>query len=191
MELVTKHDAHSHVRDLVYIALGAVMITIGSWITVPSVVPFTLQTLFVFLTVLLLGGKRGCVSVVIYILLGAAGVPVFSGFRGGIGHLLGLTGGYIVGFVLSALFMWLMEGFTKGKRWRKALVMVLALLILYAFGTGWFYVVYQKTTGPVGLMSVLGWCVFPFIIPDLIKIAIALFLNETLRKIGKTSRLFK
>ena len=84
---------------MVYIAVFAVLIAICSWISIPTTVPFTLQTFAVFLAVGVLGGKRGSLSVLIYILLGAVGIPVFAGFSGGFGILLGQTGGYIVGFL--------------------------------------------------------------------------------------------
>ena len=92
-------------RDIAYIAFFAVVIAVCSWISIPTVVPFTLQTFAVFLTVGVLGGKRGTLAVFVYILLGVCGVPVFSGFSGGIGVLLGQTGGYIAGFLFSALVM--------------------------------------------------------------------------------------
>ena len=91
------------VRDMAYIALMAVVIALCSWISVPAAVPFTMQTFAVFCALLLLGGRRGTFAVALYILLGAFGLPVFSGFRGGIGALLGPTGGYIVGFLLCAV----------------------------------------------------------------------------------------
>ena len=95
--------------DMAYIGLFAVVIAICSWISIPTVVPFTLQTFAVFLAVAVLGGKRGTLAVIVYVLLGAVGLPVFSGFKGGIGVLLNTTGGYIIGFVFSALVMWAFE----------------------------------------------------------------------------------
>ena len=82
--------------DMVYIALFAVLIAICSWISIPTSIPFTLQTFGIFVTVGVLGGKRGSFAVFIYLLLGAIGVPVFAGFSGGMGVLLGTTGGYII-----------------------------------------------------------------------------------------------
>ena len=80
-------------RKLAYTALMAVVLCICSWITVPFAVPFTMQTFAVFCSLLLLGGKLGTLSIGVYILLGMVGLPVFSGFRGGIGHIIGPTGG--------------------------------------------------------------------------------------------------
>ena len=83
----------SKTYDMVYIAVFAVLMAICSWISIPATVPFTLQTFAVFLTVGVLGGKRGSMAVLIYILLGAIGIPVFAGFYGGVVPLLGNTGG--------------------------------------------------------------------------------------------------
>ena len=163
--------------DMAYIGLFAVVIAICSWISIPTVVPFTLQTFAVFLAVAVLGGKRGTLSVIVYVLLGAVGLPVFSGFKGGIGVLLNTTGGYIIGFIFSALLMWAFEKAFGKKAWALILSMILALALCYAFGTIWFMIVYANNVGAVGLSAVLGWRVIPFVIPDLIKIALAFILS--------------
>ena len=167
---------------MVYIAMFAVIMAICSWISIPATVPFTLQTFGVFLAVGVLGGKRGSLSVLIYLLLGAIGVPVFAGFSGGLTAILGSTGGYIVGFLFSAIVMWVMEAVLGKKTWVLALSMVVGLLVCYAFGTAWFMVVYAKNSGAIGLMTALGWCVFPYIIPDVIKIVLALAICRRLAK---------
>ncbi len=171
--------------DMAYIGLFAVLIAICSWISVPTIVPFTLQTFAVFLSVGLLGGKRGTLSVIVYVLLGAVGIPVFAGFSGGIGVLIGNTGGYIIGFIFSALLMWALEKIIGKNFWARAIAMILALIVCYAFGSVWFMVVYAKNVGAIGLSAVLGWCVIPFIIPDLIKIALALLLSNQISKAAK------
>lgn len=168
--------------DMVYIAMGAVVIAICSWISIPMPVPFTMQTFAVFSVVGLLGGKRGTASIIVYILLGAIGLPVFSGFTSGIGVLLGTTGGYIVGFAGTALLMWGMEKISGNRSVILAGSMLLGLLVCYLFGTVWFMEVYGKTMGSVGLATVLGWCVLPFVIPDLIKIALAVVLTRRLSR---------
>lgn len=172
----------SKTYDMVYVGVFAVIIAICSWITIPSAVPFTMQTFAVFLAVGVLGGRRGSLAVLIYVLMGAIGLPVFHGFMGGIGIILGNTGGYIVGFILSALLMWGMEALLGRKAWAMTVSMLLGLLVCYAFGTVWFMVVYAENAGAVGLTAVLGWCVIPFIIPDVIKIALALFLSKRLAR---------
>ncbi len=80
-------------RNAALIAMMAVILCVCSWLTVPFTVPFTMQTFAVYCAFLILGGKRGLLAIGLYILLGLVGLPVFSGFRGGPGHLLGLTGG--------------------------------------------------------------------------------------------------
>jgi len=189
---------NSKLTDMILIGLFAALIAVCAQIQIPAAVPFTLQTFAIFLAVGLLGGKRGTVSVVIYILLGMVGLPVFAGFKGGIAALLGTTGGYIIGFIFSALLMWAMEkpvsslfgketgADSKKNIFRKmagpAISMILGLIVCYIFGTAWFVIVYTNTKEPIGIMTALGWCVFPFIIPDLIKIALALVLTLRLRK---------
>lgn len=166
--------------DLIYIGIFAILIAICSWISIPTFVPFTLQTFAVFLTIALLGGKRGTMAIIIYILLGIVGIPVFSGFRGGIGILIGTTGGYILGFLFSGLFIWGMEAFFGKKAWLLAISMFLGLLICYAFGTAWFLFSYAKNAGMIGIGTVLSWCVIPFIIPDIIKLTLAFILSKRL-----------
>ena len=163
-------------------ALMTVLIAVCAWITVPSVVPFTMQTFGVFCALGLLGGRTGTAAVALYIALGAAGLPVFSGFRGGLGILLGPTGGYIAGFLFSGLAYWLTERCFRGHRWQAAAGMVLGLLVCYAFGTAWFMTVYARQGKAVGLAAALGWCVFPFLIPDLLKIALALLVSRRVRR---------
>lgn len=175
----------SKTYDLVYISILVVLITVCSWISIPLTVPVTLQTFGVFTAVGLLGGKRGTLAVLVYILMGTIGIPVFSGFTGGIGILAGTTGGYIAGFLFSALIMWGMEKLFG----RSILVltgsMVLGLLVCYAVGTLWFMAVYAASSGAVGILTVLGWCVFPFIIPDIAKIVLALILTKRLSGVIK------
>lgn len=169
--------------DLAYIAIFAVLIAICSWISIPMTVPFTLQTFGVFMAVGVLGGKRGSLAVLVFILLGAIGVPVFANFTGGVGVLLNNTGGYIIGFFFSALVMWAMESLWGKSPVVRILSMVVGLIVCYAMGTAWFMVVYTRTSGAVGLGTVLGWCVIPFIIPDLVKIALAFVLSRRVRKL--------
>ena len=160
------------VRGMTHVALGAVLIAICSWITVPSAVPFTLQTFAVF-------------AVALYMLLGAAGLPVFSGFGAGVGALLGPTGGYILGFAFTALSMWGMEAKFGEALLARIAGMALGLALCYAFGTAWFMIVYARTSGPIGLGAALSMCVFPFILPDIVKMALAILVSARLKPLLK------
>lgn len=180
MKMNTKQQMKT--EDIVYIGIFASMIAVCSWIAIPSAVPLTLQTMGVFTAVGILGGRRGTLAVLTYICLGAVGLPVFSGFSGGIGALFGTTGGYIIGFLFSALIMWGIETLFGRNKVNLILSMILGLLGCYTVGTLWFMAVYARNSGAVGLGTVLSWCVLPFIIPDLAKIVAAVFLTNRLKR---------
>ena len=174
--------------DLVYIALFAVLTAVCAWITIPMpkpMVQFTLQTFAVFMALSVLGGRRGTYAVVVYLLLGAVGVPVFSGMQGGLGVLLGSTGGYIIGFIAMALVYWLVTAKLGESLPVTVAASVLGLAVCYAFGTAWYLAVYTSANGPLSLMTALGWCVFPFILPDLCKLALAVVLSRRVKKFLK------
>lgn len=170
-----------NVRQMTYAALSAALIAVCSWVTIPAAVPFTLQTFAVFTACSLLGGKLGLCAVALYMLLGAAGLPVFSGFGAGVGALFGPTGGYILGFAFTALAMWGVQVKFGDRLPVRVSGMALGLLLCYAFGTAWFMAVYARTSGPIGLGAALSMCVLPFILPDCVKIALALFVSARLR----------
>lgn len=180
-KMQTEAAVRGKTYDMVYIGIFAVLIAVCSWISIPAAVPFTLQTFGVFMAVEVLGGKRGTMAVLVYILMGAVGIPVFAGFQGGIGVIFNTTGGYIVGFLCSALIVWAAESLFGKKSLVRLLSMAAGLIACYALGTIWFMVVYGRTTGAVGLMTVLGWCVIPFIIPDLVKIGLAYVISRKIR----------
>lgn len=176
----------SKTHNMTYIAMFAVIIAVCSWISIPGTVPFTMQTFGVFMAVGMLGGKRGSLAVLVYLLLGLCGAPVFAGFASGFSYLLGSTGGYIIGFLLSALVMWGFEVMFGKKMPVLALSMAVGLLVCYAFGTAWFMIVYGRHTGPIGLWTALSLCVFPYIIPDALKIGLALTVCKKLSHLVKT-----
>ncbi len=168
--------------DLVRVAVCTVLIAVCSWVSIPAMVPFTLQTFAVFCVLELLGGKRGTLSILVYLLLAAIGIPVLHGFTGGIGAVFGTTGGYLLGFILIGLVYGLSEKLFGNRPAVRIAAMVLGLLLCYAFGTAWFMIVYARNSGPVGLETALGWCVIPFILPDLVKLSLAVLLASRLRK---------
>ena len=170
------------VRDLCLIATGAALLAVCSWLSIPFTVPFTLQSFAVCLLAALLGMRRGVLAVLVYMLLGVAGLPVFSGFRAGLGVLLGATGGYILGFLLTALSVGFAADRFPGRARPLALAMLVGMLLCYACGTAWFLLVYTRGSGAMGLLGALNLCVFPFLLPDALKCALALGLALRLRR---------
>ncbi len=166
--------------DIIYIGLFAALIAVCAWIAIPLTVSVTLQTMAVCITAGLLGWKRGTLSVIVYILLGMIGLPVFTGFKSGISAVTGPTGGYIVGFIFTSLIVGFVCEKMKNKIWSNALFMAVGILVCYLFGTIWFMLAYKVT-----FMSALSTCVIPFLLPDAVKIAVAAVLVNRLKKFVK------
>ena len=162
--------------DMAYIALFAVLMAVCSWISIPAVVPFTLQTFGVFVAVSVLGGKRGTLAVVLYLLMGIVGLPVFAGFSGGLGVLLGSTGGYIIGFIVMAVIAGLFIDNCR-KPWIQLIGMIVGTIVCYLFGTVWFCIVAGYT-----FQAALAVCVIPFIPADLVKMIIAMIIGPMIKK---------
>lgn len=183
---VGRPRAIAYSRDVAYVAAGVALMTVCAWISIPAGdVPFTLQTFAVSVIGMLLGWKRGFAAVAIYILAGLVGIPVFAGFRAGVQAIAGPTGGYIFGF----LFAVTVSGFCKliplkNKTVRITIIfagMLLGLIVCYSFGTLWFLGVYAKKTGvEIGLSAALMTCVVPYIVPDLVKTALAAVISVRL-----------
>ena len=177
----------STTKDMVFIALSTTIMVICAFITIPFYVPFTMQTFALFTIIGLLGTKKAFVSTCIYLLLGTVGLPVFSGFTGGIGHLLGVTGGYLIGFLLTVL----VSGTLLNVRFKKGkpnfisycISMFLGLLVCYGFGTAWYILLYANSTGSISVTSVLSICVFPFLLTDIVKIFLSYYVCRNLRKV--------
>ena len=180
-----KNEKKFRTLDLAYIGLGVALIAVCSWISIPLTVPITLQTLGVCMIAGLFGLRRGTLATFVYLLLGTVGVPLFAQFTGGIGIITGPTGGYLIGFIFTALIV----GFVSDKWGEKLRAVILAMiggvLVCYAFGTAWFAFVYAKSNEPASLVTILGWCVFPFIPFDAVKIIIAALLTNRLKRFVK------
>lgn len=179
----SKAKSKFNAKDIAFIALFTCLMAVCSWISIPTTVPFTLQTFAVFMAVLCLGGKKGTISILVYILLGAVGVPVFANFTGGVGILLGSTGGYIIGFLLTGILFWVCRGIAYKNIVMNIIFCAAGLIICYAFGTVWFMVVYGNTTGSIGLWTALMWCVIPYIAWDALKIGLAVVISRKLRPV--------
>lgn len=138
-------------------------------------VPISFTNLVIYFTLYLLGWKRASVSYIVYMLIGMVGVPVFSGFAGGLGKLAGPTGGYIIGFLPMAVIAGLVIDHTHN-RLLQLLGMILGTAVCYALGTAWFC--FSTHTG---VMAALWMCVIPFIVGDLVKMALAMTMGPVIR----------
>lgn len=171
---------------LILAGVFAAVTAVCSWISIPlpfTPVPINLALLGVYLAGGLLGGHYGFYSELIYVLLGAIGVPVFAGFSGGFGIITGPTGGYIIGYVFAAITVGLMAAGTEklpAKRsvLRLALACIAGMAVCYAFGTIW----YVLLTG-TGMWAALVACVFPFLPGDAVKIILAVILIHRLKPV--------
>lgn len=171
-----------NVRKMVQCALFAALLALCAWISIPAgEIAFTLQTFGICLTLELLGGRRGSAAIAVYLAMGAVGLPVFTGFRGGIGMLLGTTGGYLAGFLATGLIYWLITALFGGRPWARLLGLVLGLLTCYGIGTIWFSRVYLQGGHTMTLAAVLAKCVLPYLLPDGIKLWLAWILSRRLR----------
>ena len=173
--------SQSKTKVLVRIALLASATAICSQIMLPlpfTSVPINLALLPVFLSGLLLGPVNSSVCMMIYLSLGLVGLPVFSGFRGGPGVLLGPTGGYLIGYVFCAVITGLLAEKARHRSWGVILGMIAGLGICYLFGSGWFMFLTHRP-----LLDTLFLCVIPFIPGDAFKIIAAAFLSHRLRSL--------
>lgn len=163
---------------MVFTAIMAAVICAAAPFSIPMplMVPVSLATFAVYLAGGLLGAKRGTLAVIVYIMIGAVGAPVFSGFTGGFAKLLGVTGGYIIGYIPCALLTGLATDLFPKKKWALPVGMLLGTAACYLLGTVWFII----STGS-GLMSALAACVVPFLAGDAVKIAAASAITLPLR----------
>lgn len=168
------------VRGMVFMAIFAAIICIAAPVSVQiGPIPITLATFAIYLTGAILGGKRGMIAVIVYIMLGAVGLPVFSNFNGGFAALLGPTGGYIIGYVPLVFLTGIFSEMNSKKHRTMVIGMLLGTIALYTFGTAWFMIMTKSSLG-----RALSLCALPFVPGDGLKIvcvtAIALPLKSKL-----------
>ena len=168
------------IQDLTLIALMAALTCIlgPMSITLPfTPVPISFTNLVIYFAVMVIGMKRGTISYLVYLLIGAVGLPVFSGFSGGLAKLAGPTGGYLVGFIFLALISGFFVEKFSGNIVMAVIGMVLGTAVCYVFGTAWL-----AYTAHMGFAAALAAGVIPFIPGDLVKIIIAMIAGPIIRK---------
>ncbi|MCF8012256.1 MAG: biotin transporter BioY [Clostridiales bacterium] len=158
------------VRGMIYAAMFGAVTAIGAYIAIPAVpVPITLQTLFLNLAAVLLGGSLGALSQVIYVLLGIIGLPVFSGGTAGLGVLFGPTGGYLLGFIAGAFIIGKLVEMKKNPGIAWIIVSMLAgMVVIYIFGA-----LQLSIAGGLSIKKAAVAGVLPFLPGDFLKIIIA------------------
>lgn len=160
-------------------ALFAALTAIFSQIQIPLPnIPINLALLAVFMAGAILGAGYGTTSMIVYVLLGAVGVPVFAGFKGGLGTITGATGGYIVGYIVCAFIIGIVIRYTGAEIYNIAIAIIIGLAVCYTLGTVWFIILTGNS-----LISSLSVCVLPFLPGDAIKIGLASILSVRLRNV--------
>jgi biotin transport system substrate-specific component len=169
---------HSNqIRMTVYASLLAALTAAGAYIAIPiGPVPIVLQNLFIFLSGLLLGSRWGLASVAVYLAAGALGLPVFAGGTGGIGRILGPTGGYLLGYLPGVFVIGMIAEKTANRAWFDVIAMVAGTIIIYTCGVTWLKVLTGMT-----LSKTLAVGMYPFILGDILKFAAAVPIAKTLR----------
>ena len=175
---------NKRIRKVADVSLSVAILCVLSWIAIPTAPPITMQTLAVFLIALLLPMWEGLLALCVYIALGCF-VPVFSGFTT-IGALLASAGaGYVLGFFFIILLSALARKISD-KLWVHLAFCIIGLLLCYALGALWYSIAYLSVSE--GALTVLSVCVFPFLLPDAIKLAIAVLVYGRVKKYLAASR---
>lgn len=169
------------IRNISRCALFTALMVLCAWISIPlGDIAFTLQSLALFLALGLLGGGKGTLVCAAYLLLGVAGFPCFSGFQGGLGVLLGPTGGFLWGFLAAALVYWLVTAIFGESAAPSTAAMVLGMLVCYFCGSFWYWKGYTGDNS-LGIWAVTAKCVIPYLLPDGAKLLAARELSRRLK----------
>jgi biotin transport system substrate-specific component len=168
-----------NVKPLIYAALFAALTAIGAFIKIPlplSPVPITLQVFFVLLAGLVLGARWGGTSMIVYVILGIIGLPVFSGGSSGFGILFGPTGGYLLGFIAGAFVTGLIYNRADSSRVAAIGAMVAGLIMIYLLG-----VIQLSAAAQMSIQQAVTVGVLPFLIGDAMKISAALIVADSIK----------
>ena len=161
------------VKEMSLVAVFPAMMAATAGISIPlgGLPSVSLQTIFVFLAALLLGPRLGSLSMIVYLIMGMIGLPVFSNYRGGLDVITGQSGGFIIGFIFSAILVGFMKNinFLNKKIWYIFLVLVLGNAVIYMFGAS--YIAYLLNTSLLTTLATFT----QYLIGDLLKILVVLY----------------
>lgn len=170
-------------KDLTKMALFVALIAVGAFISIPiGPVPFSLQNFFVFMTGLLLSPGEAFLTVLIYVLLGLIGIPIFAGFTGGFQYVFSPTFGFLIAFIIGAYVISKLA--RKETNFFKIMgVLILSEIIFYAIALPYFYLIMKTVNGnPMDISKIMGLAMLPFIIPDMAKAVVAALIAPRIRK---------
>ena len=181
---------NSRSRFVAFVGLSVALIAVSAWITVPlGPVPFTLQTFAVIFVLVCLPPKQAIATIACYLLMGALGLPVFSGMRGGLGVLMGPTGGYLWGYLGAALLVWALRAIVGARSSNRAVssdsypigvdVAIAAVLLVTSYLCGWLQLAFVSG---MGLTAAFAAGVAPFIIVDILKAVVAVPAARAVRR---------
>ncbi|MCK4986429.1 MAG: biotin transporter BioY [Desulfobacterales bacterium] len=174
-------ESSNQLRMMVYASLFAALTAVGAFVAIPiGPVPIVLQNMFVYLAGLLLGSRWGLASVGVYLLAGACGLPVFAGGLGGIGRIVGPTGGYPIGYLPTVFLIGKISNRANPRAIFDVLAMICGSVALYACGITWLKIVTGMT-----IAKALAVGMVPFLIGDALKIAAAVGIAKSLRRVLK------
>jgi len=168
-------------RWMVLASLMAALTAVGAYIHIPiGPVPIVLSTLFVVLSGLLLGSRWGMASMGLYLLVGAIGMPVFAGGKGGFAHFFGPTGGYLFGYILASWITGFISEKSRGLLVLDILAVLVGSLAIYGLGVPWLKMVTQLSWSKTLMVGVV-----PFLIGDAVKACVVVVLARSVRPILK------
>lgn len=180
------------VKNMTYVSVCTALLAVSAWLTVPFTVNFTMQTFAVFFISLAFTIRQSVTAILLYIALGFTGVPVFSGFGSGIAVIFGPTGGYMLAFIfIPPIIHGILRLFKVCKHKKVAIwaSMLVGILFCYCFGTIWYAVVCGLGAS-TDIFAILGICVLPFVVPDILKMGLALFVASRLSPYIKLNDFF-
>ncbi len=173
------------IQSMIFISLFATLMCVGAWLHFPSAVPATMQTFVVFCALGLLGSKKTFTVLVIYIMLGLVGLPVFSGFTSGIGALTGPTAGFVWGFLLGVPVFYIFEKYFYDNKTVTIIGYIIYILLHYIPGALWYCHFTLGRLTVQGILSSSLVTVVPFILPDAVKLFLAIIVVGKIQRIKK------
>ena len=172
------------IKDIVITSICVVLLAVSAWIKIPLIIPISLQNLVLFIILGVFGFKISIITIIVYILSGLIGIPVFSSGVSSLSGLLGITGGYLISFIIYPFIFYLLQNLHfKNNNIKLFIIFLILTVITYLIGSLWYYVLYINNNEFVLFTEVLSLTIVPYILPDIIKILISILVINRIKKI--------